>query len=366
MQNAPKESRALCARILQDRDRLKRLLSLYAAADSAEARELASLRTEIQKRKDAFRNERTSHPEKSTAFISALRSSIEKVQRKEPHAAKSHPLAIHHHIARIRQALTGQKTTESGAERKHSPLALHHHIARIHRALFRREAQTSKPEPERKPSPLALHHHIARIHRALFRREVPVSRPEPPQKRRPKQKKRSLKHVFITTGVTGALLLSGLGIVMLFHSNAVQKKLAKEQARVQTIAAERARLKEKYRITVNEYDVYLFANQTAIKNGYAPIPVKDFNKKNPHWIFPGNVFVLADGEEVRVKAGDSLWSIARAKLEKMYIDFYVVVEAIRRDIDAGKTPDPAAVRTAQSLAMTAAQKKLAASFYGNQ
>ena len=184
--------------------------------------------------------------------------------------------------------------------------------------------------------------------------------------RRRRRKVNSSRQYFIITGIIVAFLLSALGIVMLFHSNAVQKKLEHEQQLVQNAATARERLREKYRITVNDYDIYLFANKTAIRNGYAPIPVKDFKKKNPHWIYPGNTLVLTDGEEIRIKDGDTLWKISRARLEKMYIDFYVVIDSIQRDIKLGKKPDPAAIRTAQSLARTDEQKKLAAGFDGNQ
>ena len=310
---APRENRALCTRILQDRKRLEQLLSLYHT-EPASAKELDSLRTEIQKRKDAFHRERSAHPEKGKAFISSLRSSVEKVQRKEPR--KDHPLAIHRHIAAIHHAITRKKTAASVAAA---------------------DAPASPSLPAAK-KPL----------------------------RRTKGSGKSLRHIFIAAGVIIAFLLSAVGIVMLFHSNAVQKKLATEQARVQNAAAERSRLRIKYRITVEDTDIYQFANKTAQKNGYAPIPVKDFKKRNPHWIFPGNVFILADGEEIKVKDGDTLWQISRTKLERLYIDFYVVIDAIDKDVRAGRKPDPAAVRTAQSLAITAAQKKLAAGFYGNQ
>jgi type II secretory pathway pseudopilin PulG len=307
--DAPRENRALCTRILEDRKRLGQLLSLYHNEPSS-TKDLDALRIEIQKRKDAFHQERKSHPEKGKAFISGLRSSVEKVQRKEP--GREHPFALHRHLAAIRHAVTRHKTAASAAKDA-AP------------------SQTAK-------KPL----------------------------RRTKGSGRSLRHIFISGGVIIALLLSAVGIVMLFHSTAVQKKLATEQIRVQNAVSERARLRAKYNITVEDTDIYQFANKTAQKNGYAPIPVKDFKKRNPHWIFPGNVFILADGEEIKVKDGDTLWQISRTKLERLYIDFYVVIDAIDKDIRAGRKPDPAAVRTAQSLAITAAQKKLAAGFYGNQ
>jgi len=270
--------------------------------DPVYVKEMESLRIEIEKRKDAFHKERDSHPEKGKDFILGLRSSINRTHK--------HRIPIYRPFFMIR------------------------------RSLISRKDQTI---PQQK-----------------------TAHGKPKTRKERKKEIRSLRSHFITAGIVLALLLSTAGIVMLFHSTAVQKKLEMEQARVQSAANEKMKLKEKYHITINDYDVYLFANKTAQKNGFAPIPVKDFKKKNPHWIYPGNVFILADGEEVKVKDGDTLWKISRAKLERSYLDFYVVIDSIEKDIKSGKKPDPAAVRTAQSLAMTEGQKKLAAVYDGNQ
>jgi len=68
---------------------------------------------------------------------------------------------------------------------------------------------------------------------------------------------------------------------------------------------------------VTEQLVAKYAKKVALKNGYGPISQQDFkDKKNPHWIYPGNIITMLDGEKIKVKTGDNIWKLCRQKLEK--------------------------------------------------
>ena len=93
----------------------------------------------------------------------------------------------------------------------------------------------------------------------------------------------------------------------------------------------------KYKVKISDYDIYNYSNDVAVKNGYAKISYTGLKDKNPHWIFPGNVFIMLDGEKVVVQKGDTLWDLAHAKLEKMNADFYNIVDQIEKTDKADKT-----------------------------
>jgi hypothetical protein len=180
--------------------------------------------------------------------------------------------------------------------------------------------------------------------------------------------RRRFKRIFrsprFKKGVLAILLvfvIAGL-IVISKHAYEWRKADLSEKARIakeQAEEAERVRLVGEYHITVSEYDVYLYANETAVANGYSPIPATDLNKRNPHWIYPGNIFVMLDGERVTVREGDSLWKLARKKVEKRYVDFFRMYDAMRKEIEAGKTPDESTVKELRSRASNNEQRKLA-------
>jgi hypothetical protein len=121
---------------------------------------------------------------------------------------------------------------------------------------------------------------------------------------------------------------------------------------------ENQRIVETYSIHISEYDIYLYANETAIKNGYAPIEAKKLSQRNPNWIYPGNVFILPDGERIVIKEHDTLWDIARTRLEKRYIAFFKAYEALKKNTPNGATPDPVLIKQARELAAKESHHKL--------
>lgn len=92
---------------------------------------------------------------------------------------------------------------------------------------------------------------------------------------------------------------------------------------------------ERYNITVSNTDIFHYVNRIAELNGYSPIPQAHVNGKNPHWIYPGNIFMLPDNERFIVREGDSLWTIAELKLRKISIEFYKLSDEIRRQAAEG-------------------------------
>lgn len=79
---------------------------------------------------------------------------------------------------------------------------------------------------------------------------------------------------------------------------------------------------------ITESDIHLYANRIALLNGYSPIPITDINKKNPHWIYPGNIFKLHDNEIKRVEKGDTLWQISRDKILRVNVEFDQLVKQV--------------------------------------
>lgn len=86
----------------------------------------------------------------------------------------------------------------------------------------------------------------------------------------------------------------------------------------------------RFDITVTPFDTLKYLNMIAVNNGYAPLStnVIDSQKKNPHWIFPGNIFNLPEGGRVEVKYGDSLWKIAELLLTQRSIKYFETIEKI--------------------------------------
>jgi len=130
-------------------------------------------------------------------------------------------------------------------------------------------------------------------------------------------------------------------------------------ARMKAELAERRRLTAEYNIEVREYDVYIYANETAVKNGYKPISLSDYNKRrNPHWIYPGNVFVMLDGSRVTVIEGDTLWNLAREKIITKHLAFFKVYDKARAEHTSGHTVGKDMIEKLRNLAFNDPQKKL--------
>jgi len=85
-----------------------------------------------------------------------------------------------------------------------------------------------------------------------------------------------------------------------------------------------------HKVKISESDIYNYSNDVAVKNGYSKLSYNGLKDKNPHWIFPTNVFIMLDGEKVVVQKGDTLWDLARAKLQKMNADFYKITDEIEK------------------------------------
>ncbi len=96
---------------------------------------------------------------------------------------------------------------------------------------------------------------------------------------------------------------------------------------IETTAKEKEQIKN-YNIKIRSIDIYRYANDVAKKNGYAELSNKGLEKKNPHWIYPTNIFVMLDGENVTVRKGDTLWALSKTKLEKMSIMFHETINKI--------------------------------------
>ncbi len=86
----------------------------------------------------------------------------------------------------------------------------------------------------------------------------------------------------------------------------------------------------KHKVKISESDIYNYSNDVAVKNGYDKLSYTGLKNKNPHWIFPSNIFIMLDGEKVVVQKGDTLWDLAHAKLEKMNADFYKIIDEIEK------------------------------------
>lgn len=98
-------------------------------------------------------------------------------------------------------------------------------------------------------------------------------------------------------------------------------------------------LTKKYNIHISDRDIFFYANDVAVKNGYSRIDIQSLKEKNPHWIYPGNRFILLDGEIVVVKPGDTLWGISEKKLLSRTIAFYTLIDEIEKKIDKGIRDD---------------------------
>ncbi|HDP80637.1 MAG TPA: hypothetical protein ENN21_07330 [Spirochaetes bacterium] len=124
-----------------------------------------------------------------------------------------------------------------------------------------------------------------------------------------------------------ALLGAGayLGVKSLREYRAERVKAVERKARQDLI--------DKYSIRVRDVDIFHYVNKTAVLNGYSPLSFRDMRRKNPHWIYPGNIFTMPDGETITVKEGDTLWDISHHRLMEINIRFY---RALERAKNGGK------------------------------
>ncbi len=121
----------------------------------------------------------------------------------------------------------------------------------------------------------------------------------------------------------------------------------------QRAAEKKARdeLIKKYNIRVREVDIFHYVNRVAVLNGFSPIAFRDLRKKNPHWIYPGNVFTMPDGEKITVVEGDTLWDISHHKLMGIHLDFYKTLDDVKKELAGGGKPAEGMIRL-EKLAFT--------------
>ncbi|PKL18072.1 MAG: hypothetical protein CVV49_07735 [Spirochaetae bacterium HGW-Spirochaetae-5] len=99
---------------------------------------------------------------------------------------------------------------------------------------------------------------------------------------------------------------------------------------VKRVDDQEKKLLQKHKVKISESDIYRYSNDVAMKNGYEKLSYDGLKDRNPHWIFPDNIFIMLDGEKVTVQKGDTLWDLCRAKLEKMNADFYKIIDEIEK------------------------------------
>ncbi len=114
-------------------------------------------------------------------------------------------------------------------------------------------------------------------------------------------------------------------------------------------------LNREHNITVDDNTIYEYANAVAVKNGYKPIARYEKKVNNPDWIYPGNVFVMLDGQKVVVRDGDTLWDLAKYKLIQMKIEFTALIEKIEKAEGEEKA---GLIDKAKELAFTKKQKEI--------
>ena len=127
---------------------------------------------------------------------------------------------------------------------------------------------------------------------------------------------------------------------------------------VKRVNTEEKEILVKRNVKIRDIDIFNYANDVAIKNGYESITYKGIKEKNPHWIYPGNLFIMLDGEKVIVRTGDTLWDLAHAKLEKMNADFYKVIDEIEKTDPADKKRIRELIDRAEQFSYIPQQKKL--------
>jgi len=112
------------------------------------------------------------------------------------------------------------------------------------------------------------------------------------------------------------------------------------------------KLKKKYDIKISTMDIYNYANRIAEKNGYHKLSYSAMTNKNPHWIYPSNVFVMLDGEKITVKRGDTLWQLSSKKLNRMAYEFYNSIDRINNSKNTSDSDRNNFIRIAEQNAFS--------------
>lgn len=144
------------------------------------------------------------------------------------------------------------------------------------------------------------------------------------------------------------VLLSLLAAGLVIRDNIRSQR--HEAARQHTVREMKIKkqLIRKYNIYVSANDIYQYANDVALQNGYNKISFPGLKEKNPNWIYPGNIFRLDNGKKITVKEGDTLWDLAHERLIEKNIQFYKILELIR---DSSRPKDEVTSLAARARAL---------------
>ncbi len=169
---------------------------------------------------------------------------------------------------------------------------------------------------------------ISQRKETYFSDEPAIEEEIPPGKRQPTL---LLKFASWVTVIASMIII---GILLAGHVRTWREDRARQTAlREET---EKKELVDKYGISISPYDIFMYVNEVALKNGYKKITIQGFKDKNPNWIYPGNRFLLDDDETITVKEGDTLWDIAHEKLMRKNIRFYKAAEAALESKNRGR------------------------------
>lgn len=176
------------------------------------------------------------------------------------------------------------------------------------------------------------------------------------------------KYIVFAVIILLLLLLVSGGVMISKYSGKdepviTEKDLGKEAGNknivitVKRVDEQEKLLLKKHNVQITDYDIFRYANDVAIKNGYSGLSLDGLKQKNPHWIYPSNVFIMLDGEKVVVQKGDTLWDLAHAKLEKLNAEFYKITEKLEKTDPSDAAKINAILSDAEKYLFTAQQKK---------
>jgi hypothetical protein len=156
----------------------------------------------------------------------------------------------------------------------------------------------------------------------------------------------------------GALLILLILFAILLTRDYIKiPKASKSEAVIQSkeIDDKFRKLGEQLNIKVDNSDIYVYANDVAVKNGYHKIAETNLRDRNPDWIYPKNVFMMLDGQRVTVSKGDTLWNLSKNKLIESIIRFDEIIKKINA-LPASARPQH--VIAASKLARTKSQLEI--------
>jgi hypothetical protein len=310
--------RAFYKKISEDRIRLERLLALFSSSAAFRA-DVLELKEAMSRRKELFTQETLLHPKNEKGFIGRLKQSADKESAIPSGTDDSGTASA---AAGIKNSIAAMRGNQIGDIRTGSVFDGNRNISR----------GSNKPK--------------GILGRAASVKEKFSALP--------KKFKISLLIIF-TLALAALLTVAGHRKYTSYQINKIKKQAVIE---TQHKIAEKKRIVETYSVTVSEYDIFQYANEIAIKNGYDPIEVKNLKKKNPHWIYPGNIFVLPDNTNITVKERDTLWDIARDRLEDRYVQFFKIYEVLKQKAASGGTLDHGMIEKARQFASKEEHQKL--------